>query len=211
LATASPFDGGVTVPKVLGSRSTHFFSGLGGIDGGALKGGDRLPLGDAATGLKVGGADRPGVTSPRREREGGQVGPTREVRLRILPGPQVDLFEVSALDALERCEYVVSAQSDRMGYRLSGGVAPRRRTTDDMISDVTFVGALQIPASGDPILLMADRQTTGGYPQVAIVISADLPAAAQLAPGDRVCFERCTGPEALAALIAQEGRLLAIR
>lgn len=79
-----------------------------------------------------------------------------------------------------------------------------------MISDVTFMGALQVPPSGQPILLMADRQTTGGYPQIVTVITADLPAAGQLAPGDWVEFELCTRADALAALIAQEGRLLAL-
>jgi len=73
------------------------------------------------------------------------------------------------------------------------------------------MGGIQIPPSGDPILLMADRQTTGGYPQIATVITADLPLAAQMAPGDSVEFTMCTRREALAALIAQEGKLLAVR
>jgi len=76
-----------------------------------------------------------------------------------------------------------------------------------MISDATFVGAIQIPASGEPILLMSDRQTTGGYPQIATVITADLPLAGQLAPGDWVEFARCTRAEAIAALRDQEARL----
>jgi KipI family sensor histidine kinase inhibitor len=195
------FDGGIDVPKVLGSRATHAVSGLGGVDGRPLKAGDRLPLGEPGADLKVGavvGADL-------------LVGPTQNVTLRILPGPQIDYFETAALEALEGAEFVVSPHSDRMGYRLTGGVLPQSRITGEMLSDVTFIGALQVPSSGDPILLMADRQTTGGYPQLAIVISADLPAAAQLAPGDRVRFERCTRPDALAALVAQEGRLLAVR
>jgi antagonist of KipI len=93
-----------------------------------------------------------------------------------------------------------------MGYRLSGTSIPR--TSDrEMISDATFVGAIQIPASGEPILLMSDRQTTGGYPQIATVITADLPLAGQLAPGDWVEFARCTRAEAIAALRVQEARL----
>jgi antagonist of KipI len=76
-----------------------------------------------------------------------------------------------------------------------------------MISDATFAGGLQVPHSGDPILLMADRQTTGGYPQIVTVITVDLPVAGQLAPGDWVEFELCTRQEAIAALIAQENRL----
>jgi allophanate hydrolase subunit 2 len=80
-----------------------------------------------------------------------------------------------------------------------------------MISDSTFAGALQVPPSGDPILLMADRQTSGGYPQIATVVSADLPAAGQLAPGDWIEFEICTRHEAMSALIAQEGTILALQ
>ena len=80
-----------------------------------------------------------------------------------------------------------------------------------MISDVTFMGGLQIPPSGDPILLMADRQTTGGYPQLAVVITADLPAAGQLGPGDWIEFEVCRRADAIAALVAAEGKILAVR
>ena len=79
-----------------------------------------------------------------------------------------------------------------------------------MISDATFPGGIQVPASGEPILLMADRQTTGGYPQIATVITADLPLAGQLAPGDWIEFRICTHAEAVAALVGQEGKLLAI-
>jgi antagonist of KipI len=80
-----------------------------------------------------------------------------------------------------------------------------------MISDVTVTGGLQVPPSGDPILLMADRQTTGGYPQLAVVITADLPVAGQLGPGDWVEFEVCRRSDAIAALVAAEGRILAVR
>jgi allophanate hydrolase subunit 2 len=97
-----------------------------------------------------------------------------------------------------------------MGYRLEGAQIPRSAGRE-MISDATFVGGIQVPQSGEPIMLMSDRQTTGGYPQIATVITADLPAAGQLGPGDWVEFELCTRREALAALIAQEGKLLALR
>ena len=97
-----------------------------------------------------------------------------------------------------------------MAYRL-GGTTIDRTPDREMISDATFMGGIQVPPSGDPILLMADRQTTGGYPQIATVITADLPLAAQVAPGDWVEFTMCTRREALAALIAQEGKLLAVR
>jgi antagonist of KipI len=105
---------------------------------------------------------------------------------------------------------MVSPQSNRMAYRLSGEPLPHG-SSEEMISDAAFFGGIQVPPSGEPILLMADRQTSGGYPQIATVISADLPIAGQLAPGDWIEFTVCTRREALAALIAQEGQMLASR
>jgi antagonist of KipI len=93
-----------------------------------------------------------------------------------------------------------------MGYRLSGATLPRV-SNREMISDAAFAGGIQVPPSGEPILLMSDRQTTGGYPQMATVITADLAAAGQLAPGDWVEFARCTRAEAIAALRDQEAML----
>jgi len=124
----------------------------------------------------------------------------------VLPGPQAEWFDGSALDRLERTRYVISRQSDRMGYRLTGPTETPASAAGEMISDVAFTGGLQVPPSGEPILLMADRQTTGGYPQIAVVITADLPRAAQLLPGDWVEFERCSRSEAVAALRVQEGQ-----
>ena len=188
------FDGGVDVPPVLGSRSTHLISGLGGLSGGALHAGDRVPLGAPA------GAARRSLNSPPAVAGG--------ARLRILPGPQDDHFEPDAFDALRLTRFTVSPQSDRMGYRLAAD-RPLSAPPGEMISDVTFAGGVQVPPSGHPILLMADRQTTGGYPQIASVISADLPLAGQLAPGDWVEFEVCTPAQARAALVGLEGKLLA--
>jgi antagonist of KipI len=125
----------------------------------------------------------------------------------VIAGPHDDLFPAAALDDLQRTRFTVSPQSNRMGYRLTGGAPIRRLSDDEMISDATFAGAVQVPPSGDPILLMADRQTTGGYPQIATVITADLPVAAQLAPGDWIEFERCSRADALAALTAMEAGL----
>jgi antagonist of KipI len=127
-----------------------------------------------------------------------------------MPGPQLDDFPAEAFDVLQRSRFMVTSQSDRMGYRLVGGTIPRVEGRE-MISDVTFAGALQVPPSGDPILLMSDRQTSGGYPQIATVITADLPLAGQLAPGDWIEFEICTRHQAMSALIAQEGAILALQ
>ena len=97
-----------------------------------------------------------------------------------------------------------------MGYRLTGGMPVASSRAGEMVSDAAFIGGLQIPPSGEPILLMADRPTTGGYPQIVVVITADMPSAAQLSPGDWVEFEVCSRADAIAALVAQEGNALAI-
>jgi antagonist of KipI len=192
------FQGGLASDPVLGSQATHIVSSRGGR---SLKAGDRLPLGEA-----------PAVDVPasRIEHLRARSMPTGGARLRVLPGPQAESFDQTALDHLQRTRFTISPRSDRMGYRLSGGrLAPSVR--GEMISDVTITGGLQVPPSGEPILLMVDRQTTGGYPQLAVVITADLPLAGQLGPGDWVEFELCRRAEAIAALIAAEGKLLALR
>lgn len=111
----------------------------------------------------------------------------------------------------QRTRYTVSLQSDRMGYRLTGGTPVPFGVSGEMTSDAAFLRGVQIPTSGDPILLMADRQTTGGYSQLAVVITADLPLAGQIGPGDWVEFNVYGRAEAIAALIEPEGELLAVR
>jgi len=128
--------------------------------------------------------------------------------VRVLPGPQLDRFTADALGALQSAPYRIASDSNRQGYRLVGP-GLRHAGGADIVSDATPFGALQVPASGQPILLMADRQTTGGYAKIGTVIAADLPLAGQLAPGDEVGFATCTLEEARAALIAQERSLAA--
>jgi allophanate hydrolase subunit 2 len=126
----------------------------------------------------------------------------------VLPGPQIEHFAADALDVLQSAAYTVGSTSDRMGFRLAG---PRLTHAHgaDTISDATPIGVLQVPASGQPILLMADCQTAGGYPKLATVISADLCVAGQLGPGDTLSFVVCSPRDAMAALIAQERTLMA--
>ena len=135
--------------------------------------------------------------------------PDGHARVRVLLGPQHDCFTDEALRTLEGAPYRISQQSDRMGFRLEGAPLTHSRGAD-IISDATPMGALQVPGSGLPILLMADRQTTGGYPKIATLITADLRLAGQLAPGDTISFAVCSPGEAMAALIAQERRLMAV-
>ena len=194
------FDGGVSTPWALGSRATHALSRLGGIDGRPVRAGDRIPLGETSA------APFQALQTTRSPWPSPEAG---GARLRVMAGPQGASFTPGVFAALQATRFTISTQSDRMGYRLSSDRPVPFAATGQMISDVTLVGGLQVPPSGNPILLMADRQTTGGYPQIVTVITADLPAAGQLAPGDWVEFELCTRADALAALVAQEGRLLA--
>ncbi len=191
-------DGGVDVPRILNSRSTHGLSHMGGHQGRSLLQGDRVALGPERRAL----SRRRGFPDAAAYIGGGGA------RLRVIPGPQQEFFPAEALDVLERTRFVVSPKSNRMGYRLHGGPLPRL-SDSEMISDAAFTGGIQVPASGEAILLMSDRQTTGGYPQIAVVITADIPLAAQLAPGDWVEFRVCSRLDALSALVAQEARLLA--
>lgn len=184
--------GGINVPLVLGSRSTHCASETGGFQGRPLKPGDILLCGRNSGELadRLIGKRLPDRLLPRYE---------RSITLRIIPDPQQDFFVKQSLATLTEVTYTVSPQSNRMGYRLNGPKVVHEGSMP-FISDGTAMGALQVPSNGQPILLMADRQTTGGYPKIAVVISADLPLAAQLAPGDSITFTPCTIAQAQRAL-----------
>ncbi|MGQ0694399.1 MAG: biotin-dependent carboxyltransferase family protein [Nitrospiraceae bacterium] len=190
--------GGIDVPVVLGSRATHLSSQTGGMNGRALTTGDHLTCG-IPTGYRHATIGR---TLPE------QLRPvyTNHTTLRILPGPQQESFVPEALDLLTRTSYRLTSESDRMGYRLEGTKIPRAGAGQH-ISDGTAMGALQVPPDGQPILLMADRQPSGGYPKSAVVISADLHLAGQLLPGDTIHFQTTTLPEAQAAMKAQWNEL----
>jgi antagonist of KipI len=187
--------GGVQTEPVLGSRATHLVSKMGGFNGRALALGDRVPIA--------------GEPPPRPLRKSaGLTLPTKgRALLRVIPGPQADWFQADALRAIASVSFRISPQSNRMGYRLQGPPLVRVRD-EELISEPLGIGAIQVPAAGEPILLMADRQTAGGYPKIGYVISADLPLAGQLKPGDFIEFHLCTHQEAVAALIARERQLL---
>jgi antagonist of KipI len=208
--------GGIAVTPVFGSRATHVGSRMGGLDGRALAAGDRLPLGErmrkqgpAEAGPHVPSDLRPPIVRGVRLQPDFRPVPDGHARVRVLPGPQDDYFADDALRVLQASPYTIGQNSDRMGFRLEGARL-RHSHGADIISDATPVGAVQVPASGLPILLMADRPTTGGYPKIATVIAADLGLAGQLGPGDTISFAVCSPGEALAALIAQERALMAI-
>jgi antagonist of KipI len=182
--------GGIDVPIVLGSRSTHIASQTGGMKGRTIAQGDILISGipsryqRGTTGRSLPEKLRP-IYSP-------------VTTLRILPGPQRNTFSEQALAVLTTDPYRLTSLSDRMGYRLEGPKLGHGKA-EQYISDGTAMGVLQIPPDEQLILLMADRQTTGGYPKVAVVISADLRLAGQLMPGDCVSFRTTTLQAAQAA------------
>jgi antagonist of KipI len=195
--------GGIDVPVVLGSRSTHLPAGMGGFLGRAVAVGDRVPLGPTtATPLSAAHFD-----GRFDEPFDGRF--ANSSALRVLEGPQAENFADDALDVLLSEPYSVSTDSNRMGFRLVG-VPLRLRGSADRLSDATPLGALQVLPSGQPVLLMADRPTTGGYPKVGTVITADMSRAAQLAPGDTVRFSRCSHSDAVRALAQVEREILEI-
>ena len=190
--------GGIDIDPILGSRATHCASETKGLHGRPLKQGD----------VFRGGKPAPLITQPIGTELSAPLRPRYEhsATLRIIPGPQQNVFEKHSLTTLTQTPYTVSPQSNRMGYRLAGPKIAQKDTAS-FISDGTATGSLQVPSDGQPILLMADRQTTGGYPKIAVVISADLPLAAQLAPGDRIRFILCTVAQAQHLLRMQHAQL----
>ncbi len=167
--------GGIAVPLVLGSASTYVRAAIGGIEGRALRCGDVVPLGVACA-------------SARAELRLPSLPPAAgEHPIRVVLGPQQEYFTAEAVAALLGSEFRVSPNADRMGMRLDGPPL-RHRHGWDIVSDAIATGAIQVPGSGQPILLLADHQTTGGYPKIATVVSADLPVVGRRRPGDRLRF-----------------------
>ena len=197
--------GGIDVPMVLGSRATDLRTNFGGLDGRALRDGDVLALGDrtAATDRimrKIGAARSASWRGPTE-----WISPApRHPFLRIVRGVDWSCFAETALNAFAKEAFLVTAESDRMGVRLTG--APLVRLSDeDLVSEAVTPGTIQVPPSGQPILLLGDCQTIGGYPKIAHVITVDLPSAAQLSPGDEVRFAEVALAEAQ-RLLLERGR-----
>lgn len=187
--------GGFKLPFVMGSLSTNLKCGLGGFEGRKLKAGDVLPLRETIT-LPLVGSRK---TQPENNYR-------RDITVRVVLGPQDDYFTDKGIETFLGTAYTVSGQSDRMGVRLEGAKIENKNGVD-IISDGIATGAVQIPASGTPIIMMADRQTTGGYAKIATVISADLKKMAQAAPGTTVRFEAVTEKEAVRLKKQEENRL----
>jgi len=184
-------EGGIAVPPCLGSASTYTRSAIGGLGGRALQSGDLLPLARESVEER---AERVLPVPPAA---------TRGQPLRVVLGPQADHFTAAAIATLLESEFRVSKDADRMGLRLDGARLAHRDGYN-IASDGIATGAIQVPGSGQAILLLADHQTSGGYPKIATVISADLPAAGRRRPGDAVRFSAVEVAEAEALRRAQE-------
>jgi biotin-dependent carboxylase-like uncharacterized protein len=167
--------GGLALAAELGSRATHLRAGLGGIEGRELRTGDCLELRAAVPPAGIEHALSAADIPERRN------------LLRVVLGPQDDYFDAAAIAGFFEANYTVTASADRMGMRLAG---PRIRHACgfDVISDAVVTGSIQVPGSGEPIVMLAERQTTGGYPKLATVIGADLHLAAQAPPGATLRF-----------------------
>jgi len=178
--------GGIDTPPVLGSRSTHVGAHLGGVDGRALESDDEIPIGPL-TNPVVPGRRVPGGLIP-------QYG--AEIVARVVPGPQDDRFGPAATAVFYGSTYTVSDKSDRMGCRLEGPEIPAIDGAHDIVSDGVVTGAIQIPGDARPIILLADRQTTGGYAKIGVIASVDLALIAQASPGATIRFEQISAGEA---------------
>lgn len=183
--------GGIDVTPVMDSRSTYLSGGFGGFEGRALHRSDHVPVGSADFHLP----GLAGQTFPRRHIPNYSDAPT----VRVVLGPQDDYFTDEGVVTFLSEEYEISPTSDRMGCRLQGPRIAHKDATG-IISDGIPLGAVQVPPDGQPIVMLADRQTTGGYPKIATVISADIPLLAQCVPGQsRVRFEAVSVKEAQAS------------
>ncbi|MGU3453474.1 5-oxoprolinase subunit C family protein [Methylobacterium sp. 391_Methyba4] len=186
--------GRLDVAPVLGSAATHTRSGLGGLDGRGLAAGDRLPV---AEGRTLDGAPQR-LVAPWLDRDGRAI--------RVVLGPQDDYFAPDQIEAFLAGPWTVSPRGDRMACFVDG-TPLKHAKGHDIVSDGVAMGAIQVPGNGLPIILMADRQSTGGYPKIATVIGPDLGRLAQVRGGARLSFRRVSVEEAVAARRAERDLL----
>ncbi len=189
--------GGIDIAPVMGSRSTDLFARFGGVEGRSLVADDRLPLGEPSE-----SADQ----SLRRRLAVPPAVPLPDQPVRVVIGPQRQRFTDAGIATFFQASFSVSSQSDRMGMRLSGPPLALSHGAD-MISEGIAHGAIQVPGDGQPIVLLAGRQTVGGYPKIATVIGADLDRLGQRRPADRITFAEVDRPTAREAHLASLARL----
>ncbi len=190
------FAGGMDVPLVMGSKSTNLKCGIGGYKGRKLEAGDEIGFVNPKANL----------INMYKRYEHVREYQEKDITLRVILGPQIDYFAEEGIRTFLESEYTVSDEYDRMGCRLKGPVIASKNGVD-IISDGIALGSIQIPTSGTPIIMMADRQTTGGYAKIATVIHVDIPKLAQRTPGNKIRFQEVTVEEA-AKLYKKEEREL---
>lgn len=205
--------GGIDVPVILGSRSTYRAAKFGGVEGRGLIPGDRLPIGRPspwAVAQLAALAARASITTNWCVRPAALGHPDVSGVLRFVRGPEWDWFPREVQQLFVRADYFVTKDADRMGIRFDGPplqlAEPR-----EMISTAVNTGVVQVPSSGQPIILSAARQTVGGYPRIAVIATVDMPAMAQLRPGDCVQFEEIPLADAHALYIRREHDLNRVR
>lgn len=209
--------GGIDVPARMNSRSTYLRAGIGGVEGRALAVGDRLSLGE----MTSRGSYLLSLLAREASKETGAVSRwavfpemlpkyAENPIIRLIPGEEYELFQEQSQHDLWQEEFAVLPQSDRMGYRFKGRELQLSHSKE-MISSAVTMGTVQVPPDGNPIILMADRQTTGGYPKIGQVASVDLPLLAQASLGARVRFQKVTLQEAQRQWIERETAIQTLR
>ena len=202
--------GGIDIPEVMGSKSTYLRASIGGFKGRALQKGDVLPLTHSKN------LETETSTTNQKNKVNWSINYNELINfrkhqiIRVIQGTDFDRFDKESQQKLWTEVFTISLQSDRMGFRLEGSSLSLSENFELLSEGVTF-GTIQIPPSGQPIILMADRQTTGGYPKIGQVISADLPTLAQLQPKATIEFKEVTLEEAEHAFIQNEQKINLIK
>lgn len=207
--------GGFSIPSVMNSKSTYIRGEIGGFKGRALQAGDVIPLAEENSfSLKVKKALQRKLKHdsfvaadwyvPFERYLSGKV-------IRIVKGTEFEAFSEVAQKEFFEQEFQITPQSDRMGYRLSSGSSLQLEQPFELLSEAVANGTIQVPSDGNPIVLLADRQTTGGYPRIGQIAAADLPIIAQMKPGDRVRFKEISLDEAEQLYMEREKEIKQIR
>ncbi|WP_409301008.1 biotin-dependent carboxyltransferase family protein [Peribacillus sp. SCS-155] len=208
--------GGYSIPREMGSSSTYLRAGIGGWNGRALKMGDEISLRTPGTLSSRIAKQLPKKSNTSfREAEwtvAGNALPMYETNpvVRITKGAQYGLFDSYSIDDFLHAPFKITSQSDRMGYRLEGSKLMLKSPVE-MISEAVRFGTIQVPSEGHPIILLADRQTTGGYPKIAEIATVDIPLVAQSKPGESLKFQLMSLEESQQLLIDREENIKRIK
>jgi len=211
--------GGYNISEVMGSASTYLRAGLGGFEGRALQTDDVLqlkdPQGKSASLLRqlASSSSASSYVSTKWFLGKSHIPQEGEpVKIRVMRGRQFEQFSGDSKDVFWNCPFQVSSQSDRMGYRLSGaGAVLKLAEPLEMISEAVSLGTVQVPPDGNPIILLADRQTVGGYPKIAQVALVDVAVVAQLKPGSKICFQEISLQKAESLYLIREQEIQALQ